>query len=93
VSMEKSFATTWLNLAMTAIGPDPESLQRPRPEHAPAQPSNREPGTGVAAKLTAAPLGEVTTQPLPHWIPAGLLTTVPAPSPPLVTTRVKTEAG
>src|SRR5690242_133492 len=46
VSTEKSFATTWLNLAMTAIGPDPESRQRPRPEHAPAQPSNREPGAG-----------------------------------------------
>jgi len=77
---------------MTAIGPDPESLQRPRPEHAPAQPSNREPGAGVAARLTGTTLGEVATQPLPHWIPAGLLTTVPAPSPPLVTTRVKTDA-
>jgi hypothetical protein len=92
VSTEKSFATTWLNLAMTAIDPDPDSLQRPRPEHPPAQPSNREPGAGVAAKLTGAPLGEVNTQPVPHWMPVGLLITVPAPSPPLVTTRVYVDA-
>src|SRR6185312_9645120 len=77
---------------MTAIGPEPDSLQRPRPEHAPAQPSNREPGAGVAARLRGELLGELNTQPLPHWIPVGLLTMVPAPSPPLVTTRVKTEA-
>jgi len=91
-STEESFVVTWLNLAMTAIGPEPDSRQRPRPEHAPAQPSNREPGAGVAARLTGALLGEVNTQPLPHWIPVGLLITVPAPSPPFVTTRVKPKA-
>jgi len=85
---EESFAVTWLNLAITAIGPEPDSVQRPRPEHAPAQPSNREPGAGVAARLRGELVGELNTQPLPHWIPVGLLTTVPAPSPPLVTTSV-----
>src|SRR5262245_49647147 len=78
---------------MSAIAPEPDNLQRPRPEHAPAQPSNREPGAGVAARLRAVLLGGGNTQPLPHWIPVGLLTTVPAPWPPLVTTSVKTGRG
>ena len=51
------------------------------PEQAPDQPEKTDPGPGVAARATVAPLLNSASQALPQLIPAGLLVTVPAPGP------------
>src|SRR5438270_331526 len=54
------------------------STHDPVPVHAPLQPVNLEPGSGVAVRVTEAPLANGAVQTLlaePHWIQAGLLVT------------------
>jgi hypothetical protein len=54
----------------------------------PLQPPNVDPADGVAVNVTVVPLMKVELQVAPQSIPAGLLVTVPRPSPDFVTVRV-----
>ena len=65
----------------------------PAPEQGPLQPAKLEPGAGAGVSVTEVPLGYVCEQSLPQSIPAGLLLTVPAPEPVLVTERVCATEG
>src|SRR5437879_11958753 len=65
-------------------------MQVPEPEQPPPlQPEKVEPAVGVAVKVTAVPLANGAEHVAPQATPAGLLVTVPAPAPALVTVRVK----
>jgi hypothetical protein len=55
----------------------------------PLHPSNRDPVAGAAVSLTVAPATYDCEQSLPQLMPAGLLVTVPAPVPCLVTVSMK----
>ena len=55
---------------------------------APDQPEKVELASGVAVKVTEVPWLNDAEQAVPQLIPAGLLVTVPAPVPVLVTERV-----
>jgi hypothetical protein len=44
-----------------------------------------EPGSGKAMRLTTAPVGNSAVQDRPQSMPAGLLMTLPTPTPPLLT--------
>ena len=62
----------------------------PVPEQPPPlQPVKAEPAAGVAVRATAVPLGNEAAHVAPHVIPLGMLVTVPAPAPDLVTVSVK----
>jgi hypothetical protein len=54
----------------------------------PLQPPNVDPADAVAVNVTVVPLMKVEPQVAPQSIPAGLLVTVPSPTPALVTVRV-----
>src|SRR6059036_3013359 len=65
-------------------------MQVPVPEQPPPlQPVKVELASGVAVKVTAVPLVNGAEHVAPQAIPAGLLATVPAPAPALVSVRVK----
>src|SRR5436309_2459064 len=65
-------------------------MQVPVPEQPPPlQPEKVEPAVGVAVKVTAVPLVNGAEHVAPQAMPAGLLFTVPAPAPALVSVRVK----
>src|SRR5437879_556127 len=65
-------------------------MQVPEPEQPPPlQPEKVEPAVGVAVKVTAVPLANGAEHVAPQAMPAGLLATVPAPAPALVSVRVK----
>jgi hypothetical protein len=51
------------------------------PAHAPLQPANVEPSAGVAVRTTPVPGTNSSEQSEPQSIPAGALTTRPAPPP------------
>ena len=51
------------------------------PVQAPPQPAKVEPVVGVAVRVTLAPLAKLATQAAPQLMPAGLLATVPRPTP------------
>ena len=55
------------------------TTQEPVPEHAPPQPLNCQPESGVAVRVTLVPPLYVSEQSVPHVIPAGLLVMVPEP--------------
>ena len=55
--------------------------------HAPPHPVKLEPALGVAVRVTELLLAKASLQSVPQLIPAGLLVTVPAPAPVLVTLR------
>jgi hypothetical protein len=57
---------------------------------APLHPLNVDPLAGVAVSVTAVPVAYASEQSAPHVMPAGLLVTVPAPVPCLVTVSVAT---
>ena len=78
---------TALNVAVTERSFDRVVTQLPVPEHAPLQPVNAEPVAGVAVSVTVVFSGRSTAQVEPHWIPAGLLVTVPVPVPFFCTLR------
>ena len=58
------------------------------PQPPPLQPLNVEPLAGVAVSVTVAPAVTDSVQSDPQLTPAGLLVTVPAPVPDLVTVRM-----
>jgi hypothetical protein len=72
-------------VAATAVLADGVKLQVPLPVHAPDHPAKVVPELGVAVNATAAPLEKLAVQLPGQLIPAGLLATVPAPVPALVT--------
>lgn len=57
------------------------------PRQAPLQPLNDDPEAGAAVSVTTVPLANEAEQVEPHSIPGGLLVTVPAPGPALVTVK------
>jgi hypothetical protein len=65
------------------------TAQVPVPVQAPDQPVKSDPVSGVAVRVTAVPSRNDAVQLAPQLIPAGLLVTVPAPVPVLLTSRAK----
>lgn len=74
-----------LKVAVTFCAVFIVTLHAPVPLHAPPQPAKLEPEAGVAVRLTIAPWLKFAAQVAPQLIPAGLLETVPAPEPALLT--------
>src|SRR5216117_2790271 len=80
----------WTKPAVTEAAALIVTMQVPVPEQAPPlQPVKVEPAVGVAVKVTAVPLANGAEHVAPQAMPAGLLATVPAPAPALVSVRVK----
>src|SRR5438034_110679 len=80
----------WTKPAVTEAAALIVTMQVPVPEQPPPlQPEKVEPAVGVAVKVTAVPLANGAEHVAPQAIPAGLLATVPAPAPALVTVSVK----
>ena len=72
-------------VAVTVVAAVRETVHEPVPEQPPPlQPVNVEPAAGLAERVTL-PLGKLLEQVAPHEMPAGVLETVPAPLPALVT--------
>src|SRR5438876_144320 len=66
------------------------TVPAPAPEQPPPlQPVKVELASGVAVKVTAVPLANGAEHVAPQAMPTGLLVTVPAPAPALVSVRVK----
>jgi hypothetical protein len=78
-----------LKVALTDFAASMVTLHAPVPLHAPLQPANVEPESGVAAKLTTAPFAKLAEHVVPQEIPAGELVSVPVPVPLLATVRMK----
>jgi hypothetical protein len=78
-----------LKFALTDFAASMVTLHAPVPLHAPLQPANVEPESGVAVKLTTVPLAKFAEHVVPQEIPAGELATVPVPVPLFVSVRVK----
>jgi hypothetical protein len=75
-----------VNVAVTEVTPLPLTVHAPVPlQPAPLQPAKVEPAAGFAVRVTGVPAEYVAKQVLPHWMPAGLLTMLPATSPALLT--------
>jgi hypothetical protein len=69
-------------VAPTVIAASIDTLQPgPVPEHAPDQPANLLPGSGVAARLTSVPSTNDPTHVDPQSTPPDADTTRPAPAP------------
>ena len=79
----------WTKPAVTEAAALIVTMQVPVPEQPPLQPVKVELASGVAVKVTAVPLANGAAHAAPQAIPAGLLVTVPAPAPALVSVRVK----
>src|SRR3989442_8386680 len=78
------------NVAATEGAAFSVPTQAPVPEQPPPlQPVKVELASGVAVKVTAVPLANGAEHVTPQAMPAGLLVTVPAPAPALVTVRAK----
>jgi hypothetical protein len=77
-----------LNVAVTVDAALAVRAQVPVPEQAPLQPAKEEPAAGAAVRVIGVPEGKDCEQVAPQLMPAGLLLTVPAPAPLLVTDRV-----
>src|SRR5882724_5991776 len=75
---------------MTVVATLGVTMQEPVPEQPPPlQPVKVELASGVAVKVTAVPLANGAEHVAPQVMPAGLLVTVPAPAPALLTVSVK----
>jgi len=57
------------------------------PEQAPPHPAKTDPAAGLAARLTDVPEGKSELHVFPQLMPEGVLETVPAPDPEMVTAR------
>jgi len=64
------------------------ALQERKLKPRPVQPENVDPTAGVAVSVTTLPVVKSATQYFPQLIPTGLLSTVPAPVPALVTVSI-----
>src|SRR5882724_183139 len=71
-------------VAVTEVAALPVTEQPP-----PLQPVKVEPAVGAAVKVTAVPEANAAAHVAPQAMPAGLLVTVPAPAPALLTDSVK----
>jgi len=77
-------------VAVTVVAAFRVTVQVPVPEQPPPlQPEKVEPAAGAAVKVTAVPLANAAEHVAPQVMPAGLLVTVPAPAPALLTVSVK----
>ena len=61
------------------------TVQDPAPLQAPLQPAKVEPASGMASRVTLAPLVKLALQIVPQLMPAGLEATIPVPVPFFVT--------
>jgi hypothetical protein len=86
VSAPENVAVTAV-LALSAIEHDPV------PPHAPDQPVNVDPLSGMAVNITTVPLRKLAEQFVPQLIPLGEETTVPVPEPVFATVSVGDEGG
>lgn len=77
-----------VNRAETVAGAVSDTWQAPAPAHAPLQPANAEPASGVAVSVIGVPPAKLAEQVAPQLIPAGALVTVPEPAPVLATVSV-----
>jgi len=78
------------NVAVTVVAALITTVQERLPaQPPPLQPVKVEPAAGVAVKVTAVPLANGAEHAAPQAMPAGLLVTVPAPAPALLTVSVK----
>src|SRR5206468_7160643 len=78
------------NVAVTEVAAFSVTIQVPVPEQPPPlQPEKVEPAVGVAVKVTAVPLANGAEHVAPQAMPDGLLVTVPAAAPALLTGSVK----
>jgi len=77
-------------VAVTVVAAVSVTVQVAVPEQPPPlQPEKVEPAAGAAVKVTEVPLANAAEHVAPHAMPAGLLVTVPAPAPALLTVSVK----
>jgi hypothetical protein len=75
---------------VTVVAAFSVTVQGPVPaQPPPVQPVKVEPAAGVAVSVTAVPLTKAVEHVAPQEMPAGLLVTVPAPAPDLLTVSVK----
>ena len=75
---------------MTVVAALSATIQVPVPEQPPpVQPAKVEPAAGVAVRVMGVPPVNAAEHVAPQEMPAGLLVTVPAPAPDLVTVSVK----
>ena len=77
-----------VKVAVTSRSAVMVTVHVPVPVHAPLQPSKKDPGNGVAVRVTEAALLNPAEQIEPQLMPAGLLLTVPLPLPDLDTVRL-----
>jgi hypothetical protein len=77
-----------VKFALTDFAASMVTLHAPVPLHAPLQPANVEPESGVAVKSTTVPFAKLAEHVAPQEIPEGALVTVPVPVPLLATVRV-----
>ena len=77
-----------VNVAVTEWSRSIVSVHVPVPAQSPDHPTNVKPGEADAVNVTTVPLSKLAEQVEPQLIPAGLLTTMPLPSPAFVTVRV-----
>jgi hypothetical protein len=74
-------AVTRLNVGVIVWVDAAETVHVPVPRHPlPLQPAKKDPGSGVAVRATVGAAKDAE-QTAPHWIPAGMLETVPPPDP------------
>ncbi|HEX2275089.1 MAG TPA: hypothetical protein VHG90_14565 [Acidimicrobiales bacterium] len=76
------------NVAVTERASASVTVHDALPVHTPLQPLNSELKLGSAVNVTEVPTGNDCEHVVPQWIPAGLLVTVPLPSPVLATVSV-----
>jgi len=76
--------SVWIGMkvAVTAVAPLSVTVHGPVPEQPPPlQPVKAKPAAGVAVSVTAVPLANEAEQIAPQEMPAGVLVTVPMPTP------------
>jgi hypothetical protein len=79
------FAVPFSNVGVTVVLASSVNRHVPVPVHRPDHPAKVAPASGAAVNTTAVPLGKPAVQLPGQSIPAGVLVTVPAPVPALVT--------